>query len=50
MGDAAQDHDEQVQPAGCPGEALARRDEPSVIDRHDVTLTGHPGGHIGLRA
>ena len=50
MGDAAQAHDEQVQATGYPGEALARRDEPSVIDRHDVTMTGHPGGHIGLRA
>lgn len=33
---------------GYPGDVLARRDEP--FDQHDVTMTGHPGGHISLRA
>jgi hypothetical protein len=36
--------------SGYPGEALARCDESSVIDWHDVTMTACADGHIGLQA
>ena len=44
LGDAGQDHHEQVQGSSCAGEALGRGDEPSAINRHDLTVAGHLAG------